>query len=486
MPNKAYKVRLYPNKSQATLIDKTIGASRFMYNQMLAERIDVYNQFRINEIDSKEEVESKKSELKSHTYKTEKNYKEQEEFTWLKEVSSRALQQSRIDLETAYKNFYRSIKNGKPAFPKFKSKHKSRKSYREPQVGNSIELFKNSKNQYSKIKLLKLGKIKLRGLAKEFKTKQWLGDIKILSATISKDPDSKYYCSILVETESISKLELGQNKQGTYNDSRQRIGLDLGLTDFVITSNGDYFTPIKKELNNRDKIIRKLQRKLSRQTLQAKKHQKTSSKVTKKSKEVKESKETIESKETKESNKNKDIRFKSSNRRKKTKTKIAILHKKCTNIKAHYHWHLANKLTNENQAISLETLKVKNMVKNKKLARAIAQASWSSFLIKLAQKAKQKETTLHFQSTFFASTKTCYKCNHKNLSVQLSDRILTCPNPDCNFKIQRDLQASLNLEKQLSLEYSDYRHRESVRPKQINFDLSGKFVEVSTNEIVYV
>jgi putative transposase len=451
MSNKAYKVRLYPNKSQATLIDKTIGATRFMYNQMLAERIDVYNQFRINEIDSNEEIESKKSELKSHTYKSEKNYKEQEELTWLKEVSSRALQQSRIDLETAYKNFYRSLNSGKPAFPKFKSKHKSRKSYREPQVGTSIAINENGK----KIKLLKLGQCKFRGLAKEFQTKQLLGDIKILSATISKDPDDKYYCSILVETENISIVS-------NIKHERQRIGLDLGLTDFVITSNGDYFTPIKKELNARDKVIRKLQKKLSRQTLQAKKNQKVNS------------------------NKTKEIKFKSSTRREKTKTKIATLHKKCTNIKAFYHWHLANKLTNENQAISLETLKVINMVKNKKLARAIAQASWSSFIIKLTQKAKLKETRLHFQSTFFASTKSCYKCNHKNPSVQLSDRILTCPNTNCNFKIQRDLQASLNLEKQLSLEYSDYRHRESVRPKQINFDLSGKFVEVSTNEIVYV
>jgi putative transposase len=451
MSNKAYKVRLYPNKSQATLIDKTIGATRFMYNQMLAERIDVYNQFRINEIDSNEEIETKKSELKSHTYKSEKNYKEQEELTWLKEVSSRALQQSRIDLETAYKNFYRSLNSGKPAFPKFKSKHKSRKSYREPQVGTSIAINENGK----KIKLLKLGQCKFSGLAKEFQTKQLLGDIKILSATISKDPDDKYYCSILVETENISIVS-------NIKHERQRIGLDLGLTDFVITSNGDYFTPIKKELNARDKVIRKLQKKLSRQTLQAKKNQKVNS------------------------NKTKEIKFKSSTRREKTKTKIATLHKKCTNIKAFYHWHLANKLTNENQAISLETLKVINMVKNKKLARAIAQASWSSFIIKLTQKAKLKETRLHFQSTFFASTKSCYKCNHKNPSVQLSDRILTCPNTNCNFTIQRDLQASLNLEKQLSLEYSDYRHRESVRPKQINFDLSGKFVEVSTNEIVYV
>jgi putative transposase len=463
MPNKAYKIRLYPNKSQATLIDKTIGATRFMYNQMLAEKQKVYEMFKKSENDSEQESIVKKESLKNHTYKTEKNYKEQEELTWLKEVSSRALQQSRIDLETAYKNFYRSLKTGKPAFPKFKSKHKSRKSYREPQVGNSIAINENG----TKIKLLKIGYCKFRGLAKEFQTKQLLGDIKILSATISKDPDKKYYCSILVETENISIVS---NIKG----ERQRIGLDLGLTYFVITSNGDYFTPIKKELNARDKVIRKLQKKLSRQTLQAKKCQKTNIKKTK------ESNKGIESEQTK------DTKFKSSNRRNKTKTKIATLHKKQTNTKAFYHWHLVNKLTNENQAISLETLKVINMVKNKKLARAIAQASWSSLLIKLVWKAKQKETRLHFQSTFFASTKTCYKCNHKNPSVKLSDRILTCPNTNCNFKIQRDLQASLNLEKQLSLEYSDYRHRESVRPKQINFDLSGKFVEVSTNEIVYI
>ena len=478
MPNKAYKVRLYPNNSQAKLIDKTIGACRFMYNQMLAERIEVYNHFRINEVDSKEEIESKKLELKNHTYKSEKTYKEQEELSWLKEVSSRALQQSRIDLDSAYKNFFRSLKNGrqagKPAFPKFKSKHKSRKSYREPQVGNSIVINENE----TKLKLLKLGYCKFRGLATEYKTKKLLGDIKILSATISKDSDGKYYCSILVETENISVLTNSNNS--TSKNPRQRIGLDLGLTDFAITSNGEYYTPIKKELNLRDKVIRKLQKKLSRQTTLGKKIKKSDIKIKKPITKLDGTKESKESKESIKST------FIGSNRRNKTKTKIATLHKKQTNTKAHYHWHLANKLTNENQDISLETLRVKNMVKNKKLARAIAQASWSSFIIKLALKAKQKETRLHFQSTFFASTKTCYKCNHKNQSVQLSDRILTCPNTNCNFKIQRDLQASLNLEKQLSLEYSDYRHRESIRPKQINFDLSGKFNEVSTNEIVYI
>lgn len=409
MNNKAYKVRLYPNTTQATLIDKTIGSCRFLYNQMLAEKQSIFELYREN-----------KESLKSHNYKTEKEYKE--EFTWLSEVSSRALQQSRINLDSSYKNFFRELKKGELALPRFKSKHKSRLSYREPQVGKSIEIIG------SKIKLLKLGKVRFRGLNESF------ANNKILSATVSKDPDGKYYCSILVELNTSEKFI-------DYPD-RGKIGLDLGLTDFAITSNGQYFKPIRPELNILDKELKFWQKKFARQ------------------------------------------KNKSSNRRCKTKIKIAMIYKKQTNIKNYYQWHLANKLCSENQAISLETLKVKNMIKNRKLSRAIAQASWSNFIIKLTQKAEAYNTTLHFQSPFFASTKTCYMCGYKNQSVKLSDRVLVCPN--CQFSIHRDLQAGLNLEKQLSLEYCDYRHREIIRPVKITFNLNGKFDEVLTNEVVYI
>jgi putative transposase len=418
MNNKAYKIRLYPNKSQTELIDKTIGSCRFLYNKMLAEKQSIFELH-------KEDRES----LKEHNYKTEKQYKV--EFEWLSEVSSRALQQSRINLETAYKNFFRELKKGNFAFPRFKSKHKSRLSYREPQVGKSIEILG------SKIKLLKLGKVSFRGLSKSFSS-----DDKILSATISKDRDGKYYCSVLVAVSEHTQPKKHLQSINKNKTNRQRIGLDLGLTDFAITSKGQYFKPIKSKLNKLDKYLKFWQKKFARQ------------------------------------------KNKSSNRQCKTKTKIAIIYKKQTNIKNHYHWHLANKLCSENQAISLETLKVKNMIKNRKLSRVIAQASWSSFITKLTQKAEQYNTKLHFQSTYFASTKTCYKCGHKNTSVKLSDRMLICPN--CKFSIQRDLQAGLNLEKQLSLEYSDYKHREIVRPSQVSFNLCGRFDEVFTNEVVYV
>jgi putative transposase len=418
MNNKAYKIRLYPNKTQRLLIDKTIGSCRFLYNQMLAEKQSIFELY-------KEDKES----LKQHNYKTEKQYKE--EFNWLSEVSSRALQQSRMNLETAYKNFFRELKKGKVAFPQFKSKHKSKLSYREPQVGKSIEIIGNN------IKLLKLGKVPFRGLSKSFSSND-----KLLSATVSKDPDGKYYCSILVGISEDNQLKNWLKTTNRIKPNRQRVGLDLGLTDFAITSTGQYFKPIRSELNKLDKKLKYWQKKFARQ------------------------------------------KNKSSNRRCKTKTKIAIIYKKQTNIKNHYQWHLANKLCSENQAISLESLKVKNMIKNRKLARVIAQASWSSFITKLTQKAEEYNTKLHFQSTYFASTKTCYVCNYKNQSVKLSDRILTCPN--CAFSIQRDLQAGLNLEKQLSLEYSDYKHREIVRPSQVSFNLCGKFYEVFTNEVVYI
>jgi putative transposase len=402
---KAYKIRLCPNQKQATLIDKTIGACRFVYNQMLAERKAIF-----------EQLKTDKEGIKTYQYKTEKECKE--EFVWLTEVSSRALQQSRINLETAYKNFFRELKKCKIAFPKFKSKHKSRLSYREPQVSNSIEITGN------KIKLLKLGRVKFRGLAKSFTSQN-----KILSATISKNPDGKYYCSVLVENQPTKKAQL----------SSEVIGADLGLKDFLITSKGQYFTPIQTK--KIDLQIRFWQKKLARQQ-------------------------------------------KSSIRRYKTKLKIASLHQKATNIKNHFHWHLANKLCSENQAISLESLQVKNMIKNRKLSRSIHQISWSGFLKKLSQKAEEYNTKLHFQDRFYASTKTCYICDFKNKNITLQDRTLVCPK--CQFSIQRDLQSALNLEKQISLEYSDYRHREIVRPAQVNFDLAGKFVEVSTKEIVNV
>lgn len=178
--NKAYKIKLYPNKEQQTLIGKTIGCCRFLYNQMLNERIEVY-----------ELLKNDKKELYSHKYKTEKQYKE--EFEFLKDVSSHALQQSTRNLEQAYKNFFKRVKNKakQVGFPKFKSKKLSKNSYKELN-GNFHQKEPLVLIKDSKLKLPKLGFVKFRGLNKDFQG-------KITSVTITKNKDCTYEASILVE-----------------------------------------------------------------------------------------------------------------------------------------------------------------------------------------------------------------------------------------------------------------------------------------------
>jgi len=214
---KAFKFRLEPNKQQKVLINKTLGCCRFLYNQMLSEKQLKYK--------SKDTTKCK----------TEKEYKF--EFEWLKEVDSIALQQSRIDLKTAYDNFFRKLKAGQPTTLKFKSKHNPKNSYRTLNVNNSIRIEENS------IKLPKLGLVKFR------KSREVLGNIR--SVTVSKNILGRYYISILCEVE-IDKLPI----------SNKEIGLDLGLKEFCITSNNE-FVSNPKYLRKLEDKLKKAQRKLS-------------------------------------------------------------------------------------------------------------------------------------------------------------------------------------------------------------------------------
>jgi putative transposase len=399
MVNKAFKIKLYPNKSQQTLIDKTVGCSRFLFNQMLNEKIEVYKK-----------LKDDKDALYTYKYKTEKQYKE--EFEFLKEVSSRALQQSRIDLETAYKNFYRRIKKGQKAgFPKFKAKHKVKLSYREPQVGKIIEIKDN------KIKLLKLGWIKFKGLSKDFSG-------KIKSVTVTQLRSGKYIASVLVETEIIKRKRKSNNI----------IGADLGLKSFIFCSNGEEIKGIREKITDIEGKIKKQQKHISR-------------------------------------------KVKGSNRRNKAKIKLNRLYEYKSNFQNHFQWHLANKLCSENQAISLENLNVKGMLKNRKLSHAIHNISWSSFLSKLEQKSKEYDTEIFKVDRFFPSSKMCSKCGKIKEDLKLSDRTYDC---SCGNIIDRDLNASINLRNnfilnKMSGEFSDYRRGESVRPVEIIYNFNGQF-----------
>ena len=207
---KAFRFRLVPNQQQKVLINKTLGCTRFIYNQMLNEKQIKY-----------------KSQDKSKN-KTEKQYKI--EFEWLKEVDSISLQQARIDLKTAYDNHFRKIKQKQKTSLKFKSKHNPKNSYRTMNINNSIRVEDNT------IKLPKLGFVKFK------KSREISGTIK--SVTISKNILNRYYISVLCKTEiqKLSKLDT-------------QIGIDLGLKEFCVTSNNEFVSNPKYLKKIEEKLV---------------------------------------------------------------------------------------------------------------------------------------------------------------------------------------------------------------------------------------
>ena len=348
--NKAYKFRLYPNNQQQYLLDKTFGCCRFIYNQMLAERINIY-----------EHLKNDKESLYSYKYKTEKQFKE--EFNWLKEVDSIALQQSRRNLEAAYKNFFTG--KGKTGFPKFKSKKNNHLSYTTINQKGTVKLSDDIKY----VKLPKLGSIRVKC------HRQILDNEIIKSATISKTPTNKYFISILVEYEKeIPQLNL---------DKENSLGLDYSSSSFYVDSQGNEA--------NYPKYFRLLEDKLAREQRKLSKMQK------------------------------------GSNNRNKQKIKVAKIHEHISNCRKHFCHKLSHKLSEEFDYICLEDINLRSIAQTLHLGKSTNDNGFGVFRQFLFYKMFEKGKQLIKIDKWFPSSKTCHCCGSVNKNLTLNDRIWVCP-----------------------------------------------------------
>ena len=367
---RAIKIRLYPNNEQELKLNKVLGCYRFVYNHMLALR-------------QKEYDENKKSlglnELSKYFHGT---LLKDEHYEWLKEQNTRVMKQAIRQMLSAYDRFFKQH-NG---FPKFKSK-KNKQSALFP-VGT---ISKRNEFNERKITLTQpLKDIRFRCSDLYFKRLQSYKD-KIRSATLSKTKSGNYFLSI--------RIDLPQEELIKFGHTNKHVGIDLGVKDFVITSDGQVFEN-KHFFKSQESKIVKLQRQLSKKQ-------------------------------------------NDSNNRNKQRIRVAKAFEKLANQKEAYIHSVVNELLTYYDTVFMESLNIQGMLKNHKLAKAVQEVGFFRFKQVLEDKARNNNKKIVFLNRFYPSSKTCHKCGYVNKELTLRDREWTCP--VCGEHHDRDLNAAINI-----------------------------------------
>jgi putative transposase len=357
---KAFKYRLYPTKAQADKINQNIGCARLVYNLMLNAKIEHY------------EKTKKTLHITPASFKAE--------YDFLKLADSLALANSQLNLEQSYKNFFNNPDHF--GFPQFKSRKHSKLSYKTNNQKGSVRFDGN------RLKLPKVGYIKI------IEHRQHEGNIK--SVVVSHERSGEYYASVLCEVKEPEKLP----------ETDKHIGIDLGLHDFIVCSDGERVESLKHFRKSEEKLAKR-QRAFAKTVKDSKNHE-------------------------------------------KLRIKVAKCHQKIKNQRKDFLHKLSTKLINENQVISLEDLSVKGMESNHCIAKSVADASFSMFVAMLEYKAKWYGRTIVKIDRFYPSTQICSGCGFQNKAIRgmkgLKVREWTCP--CCGEVHDRDLNASMNIDRE--------------------------------------
>ena len=367
---RAIKIRLYPNKTQEQTLNKVLGCYRFVYNQMLALKQDAYN---------KDKSNLGLCELSKFFHGT---LLKDEQYAWLKEQNTKVMKQAIRQMLSAYNGFFKLGKG----FPRFKSKHDNNSALFPCEAISKSNSFET--RHISLTKPLKSIKFHCSNLYFE-RLQRYKNNIK--SATLSKTKSGRFFLSILIE--------MNEEEFKQFRHTNNKVGIDLGVKDFIITSDGEVFKNKHFFKQSEDKI-KKLQRQLSK-------------------------------------------RVKGSNNRNKIRIKIAKAFEHLTNQRIDYIHNAVNSLLRNYDYIFMEDLNVQGMLRNHNLAKAIQDLGFYTFKNILKNKAMLNDKFVIEVDRWFASSKTCHKCGYVYKKLTLEEREWTCP--VCGERLDRDLNAAINI-----------------------------------------